>query len=85
MRFKPTRVVLTLSLALALSSSLISAQVELGPRLNKTIELLDNGHTTLGLLAFDYSLNNARSLARSNLDFVIIDMEHAPFDVERLR
>ncbi|HCO09557.1 MAG TPA: hypothetical protein DIT42_00155, partial [Gammaproteobacteria bacterium] len=85
MRSQPTRVVLALSLALVLSSSLTSAQVELGARLNKTIELLDNGHAALGLLAFDYSLNNARSLARSDLDFVIIDMEHAPFDVERLR
>ncbi|GIT20699.1 MAG: hypothetical protein CM1200mP40_03810 [Gammaproteobacteria bacterium] len=34
---------------------------------------------------FDYSLNNARSMATSGLDFVFIDMEHAPFDVERLR
>lgn len=76
MRSQPTRVVLALSLALVLSSSLTSAQVELGARLNKTIELLDNGHAALGLLAFDYSLNNARSLARSDLDFVIIDMEH---------
>jgi 4-hydroxy-2-oxoheptanedioate aldolase len=84
MRFQPTRVILTLSLALVLSSSLTSAQVEPVARLNKTIELLDNDHVALGLLAFDYSLNNARSLARSNLDFVIIDMEHAPFDVERL-
>ena len=85
MRSQPTRVVLALSLALVLSSSLTSAQVELGARLNKTIELLDNDLAALGLLAFDYSLNNARSLARSDLDFVIIDMEHAPFDVERLR
>ncbi len=55
------------------------------PRLNKAIELLDNGQTVFGLLSFDYSLNNARSLANSGLDFIIIDMEHAPFDVERLR
>ncbi|MFK7863170.1 MAG: HpcH/HpaI aldolase/citrate lyase family protein [Pseudohongiellaceae bacterium] len=54
-------------------------------RLNKAIELLENGKPAFGLLSFDYSLNNARSLARSGLDFVIIDMEHAPFDVERLR
>ena len=85
MRFQPTRVVLALSLALVLSSSLTSAQVKPVARLNKTIELLDNDHAALGLLAFDYLLNNARALARSNLDFVIIDMEHAPFDVERLR
>lgn len=55
------------------------------PRLNKAIELLDNDQTVFGLLSFDYSLNNARSLANSGLDFIIIDMEHAPFDVERLR
>ena len=42
MRFQPTRVILTLSLALVLSSSLTSAQVEPVARLNKTIELLDN-------------------------------------------
>jgi 4-hydroxy-2-oxoheptanedioate aldolase len=61
-----------------------SAQ-QIMPRLNKAIELLDNDQTVFGLLSFDYSLNNARSLANSGLDFIIIDMEHAPFDVERLR
>jgi 4-hydroxy-2-oxoheptanedioate aldolase len=55
------------------------------PRLNKAIELLEQDQPAFGLLSFDYSLNNARSLARSDLDFIIIDMEHAPFDVERLR
>ncbi len=54
-------------------------------RLNKTIELLENDKPSFGLLSFDYSLSNARSLARSGLDFIIIDMEHAPFDVERIR
>lgn len=55
------------------------------PRLNKAIELLENGQAAFGLLAFDYSLNNARSMANSGLDFIIVDMEHAPFDIERLR
>lgn len=54
-------------------------------RLNKTIELLESGQPAFGILSFDYSLNNARSLARSGLDFIIIDMEHAPYDVERVR
>lgn len=54
-------------------------------RLNKAISLLENDKPAFGLLSFDYSLNNARSLARSDLDFIIIDMEHAPFDVERIR
>ena len=54
-------------------------------RLNRAIELLENDQASFGLLSFDYSLNNARSLANSGLDFIIIDMEHAPFDIERLR
>ena len=72
-------------LAFILGTNPGMAQVETTVRLNRSIELLDSGSVALGLLAFDYSLNNARSLARSDLDFVIIDMEHAPFDVERLR
>ena len=55
------------------------------PRINKMIELLENDQPAFGILSFDYSLNNARAMASSGLDFVFIDMEHAPFDVERLR
>lgn len=62
-----------------------SASAQDEPRLNKAIELLENDEVAFGILSFDYSLNNARSLARSGLDFIIIDMEHAPFDIERLR
>ena len=54
-------------------------------RVNKLIELFENNEPGFGILSFDYSLNNARSLATSGLDFVFIDMEHAPFDEERLR
>ena len=56
-----------------------------GPRLNKMIELFESDEAAFGILSFDYSLNNARAMATSGLDFVFIDMEHAPFDVERLR
>lgn len=73
-----------IALCLLMCSSLVWAQGS-ETRLNKTIELLENDEPAFGLLAFDYSLNNARSLARSGLDFIIIDMEHAPFDVERIR
>ena len=54
-------------------------------RLNRAIELLENDQPALGVLSADYSLENARALARSGLDFIIVDMEHYPFDVERLR
>ncbi len=65
-------------------SSTTLAQTD-GARLNKLIELFENDEPAFGLLSFDYSLNNARSMASSGLDFVFIDMEHAPFDIERLR
>ena len=64
-------------LSLAMSSS--------AQRLNKLIELFENDQPAFGVLSFDYSLNNARAMASSGLDFLFIDMEHAPFDIERLR
>jgi 4-hydroxy-2-oxoheptanedioate aldolase len=54
-------------------------------RLNATVERLEAGAATFGIFSGDRSLDNARALARSDLDFVLIDMEHAPFDVETLR
>jgi 4-hydroxy-2-oxoheptanedioate aldolase len=54
-------------------------------RLNRTIELLAADRPVFGILSHDRSLENARALARSDLDFVIIDMEHGPLDIESLR
>ena len=76
--------VLTSILLLVVLVGTASAQQD-PPRLNKAIELMENDQAVFGLLSFDYSLNNARSMANSGLDFIIIDMEHAPFDVQRLR
>jgi len=64
---------------------LVMATSTYAQRVNKLIELFENDEPGFGVLSFDYSLNNARALATSGLDFVFIDMEHAPFDVERLR
>lgn len=54
-------------------------------RLNRTIETLEAGHPVFGLATGNFSLVNARSLAVSDLDFIIIDMEHSPMDVETLQ
>ncbi|MDH3208439.1 MAG: aldolase/citrate lyase family protein [Gemmatimonadota bacterium] len=67
----------------AVPATPVSAQD--GVRLNRTIELLESGQPAFGVLSADYSLANARTLARSDLDFIIIDMEHFPFDVESLQ
>jgi 4-hydroxy-2-oxoheptanedioate aldolase len=62
-----------------------TAQAQDSARLNKVIQNLEANAPAVGLLAFDFSLSNARSLSRSNLDFIIIDMEHSPYDPETLR
>ena len=72
-------------LSLCVPTTPALAQGSDGVRLNRAIELLENGQPAFGVLSADYSLGNARTLARSDLDFIIIDMEHFPFDVERLR
>ena len=75
----------TIGIALAaILSASASAQSD-APRLNKLIDLFEQDEPAFGLLSFDYSLTNARTMSSSGLDFILIDMEHAPFDVERLR
>jgi 4-hydroxy-2-oxoheptanedioate aldolase len=71
--------VLILALAAASAGSVQSV------RLNRSIELLAADRPVFGILSHDRSLENARALARSALDFVIIDMEHGPLDIESLR
>lgn len=77
----------------ALFSVLTVAGVALAPmaavaqndvRLNRAIETLEKGDPVFGLFTADFSLANARGLARSNLDYIIIDMEHTPFNMETL-
>jgi len=70
----------TLTLLSGSGASDASAQ-----RLNRTIETLEAGHPAFGLFTANHSLINARSLAASDLDFLFIDMEHAPLDFERLQ
>jgi len=75
-------------LTLGVVSPLLSAgevEAQSNVRLNRTIELLEGGQPTFGVFSHDRSPDNARALARSGLDFIFIDMEHGPLDVEALR
>jgi 4-hydroxy-2-oxoheptanedioate aldolase len=56
-----------------------------GARLNRTIETLEAGESVFGIFTGNFSLANARGVARSGLDFIIIDMEHTPVDVGLLQ
>jgi 4-hydroxy-2-oxoheptanedioate aldolase len=79
------RSVFRLALAAAAISLAASPAHAQESRLNRTIETLEAGNPVFGLATGNFSLTNARALATSELDFIIIDMEHSPFDVETLR
>ena len=57
------------------------------PRLhvNPIIAKLAAGGTVVGISTGDLSMENARTVAQANADFVRIDMEHTPMDFSGLR
>ena len=54
-------------------------------RLNKVIELFEANKPAFGIFSYGRSMHNAIALGASRLDFVLIDMEHAPVDFETLQ
>ena len=77
------RLTAALLLTLGLCASLPSAQAPV--HLNRMIERLAQGQVAFGVSNEDMSLENARSLATEDLDWVYIDYEHAPMNFETLR
>jgi len=53
-------------------------------RLNKLIDLFDNGVPPLGIFVSNLSPRSAAAVSASSLDFIIIDLEHSPADMTRL-
>ena len=66
-----------------MSAGLVSAQ-EASVRLNGAIDKLARGKSLAGAIMYDFSLYAAAQFASSDLDFIIIDMEHRGLDFERL-
>jgi 4-hydroxy-2-oxoheptanedioate aldolase len=52
--------------------------------LNPVIEKLAKGQAFVGVNTGDLSLENARTLARAPIDYVYVDMEHTPLDIQGL-
>lgn len=52
--------------------------------LNPAIAKLAAGQTIYGVITQDISRENARTLGRRDTDFVFVDMEHSPFNMEAL-
>ena len=78
---------LTLAVAacVVLASTLSAQLPPLSPaHLNPAIEKLASGKPIYGLLTQDISKENARTVGRRETDFIFIDMEHSPFNMEAL-
>jgi len=69
--------------AVWLGAGLVSAQgTEV--RINGAIDKLAKGKSLAGAIMYDFSLYAAAQFSSSDLDFMIIDMEHRGLDFERL-
>ena len=67
----------------AMGAGLVSAQGK-PVRINGAIDKLARGKSLAGAIMYDFSLYAAAQFASSDLDFIIIDMEHRGLDFERL-
>lgn len=79
------RSVALLLLAGSLIAGWTGAAADESARLNRTIETLEADAPVFGIFTGNFSLANARGLARSELDFIFIDMEHSAVDMEALQ
>jgi 4-hydroxy-2-oxoheptanedioate aldolase len=52
--------------------------------LNPIVEKLSQGKVVVGVGSGDYSLDNAHALSRADIDFVRLEMEHGPIDIEKI-
>ena len=66
-----------------LATSTLFAQ-PVSKHLNPVIEKLAAGKPFIGVQTGDLSLDNARALARMDIDYVYLEMEHGPMDFEGL-
>ena len=56
-----------------------------GEHVSSVVDALARGERVFGVSTYDLSLENARSLARSDIDYVYVDMEHGPMDFASLQ
>src|SRR5579864_5065588 len=69
----------------ALLAAGVAALAQSSPKhLNPVIEKLASGKPFLGVQTGDLSLENARALARADIDYVYLEMEHGPMDFDGL-
>ncbi len=70
----------------AVHLTFVTAAAQVSPEyLSPLVAKLAAGDRAFGVSTYDLSLENARSLARSDLDYVYVDMEHGPMDFASLQ
>ena len=70
---------------LALNVPLAGQDSPASEHLNPVVHRLAAGELVFGVSTYDLSLEHARSLARSDIDYVYVDMEHGPMDFSALQ
>lgn len=83
---RPTlRLFLLTALACSVSTGFAQEPAQAkAPRLNRYIELMEAKKPAFGVFSSIVSPRNGAAMAGSGLDFVIVDLEHSPFDPTRL-
>ena len=73
-----------LGCALLLSGALNGAEMDKNVRLNRVIERTEKNEPVFGIFSHNVSTRTGAAVGSSGIDFVIIDLEHSPYDVTRL-
>ena len=73
------------AVCLTLGVPLAGQNASSGEHLNPVVHRLAAGELVFGVSTYDLSLEHARSLARSDIDYVYVDMEHGPMDFSALQ
>ena len=80
----PVVVAVTIASALSMPGGAPSAQ-QAAVHFNSVIEKLARGEAVFGVSTSDLSLANARALARADIDYVYVDMEHGAMNFDALQ
>lgn len=70
------------SVALLASQSIAQ---EMDGHISSLVEKLSRNERVFGVSTYDLSLENARTLAREDIDYLYVDMEHGPMDFAALQ
>jgi 4-hydroxy-2-oxoheptanedioate aldolase len=79
----PAWILSILTVLVLAASARVSAQ-QAAPHLNPAIEKLAHDQPIIGTQTDDMSLQNCHSLARLDLDYAYVDMEHGPLNLDAL-